>query len=60
MEEKPGVTPMLETIMPRSSGATSSRMISSTCATSLFGDFDPRAGGRLEIDDELAGVGAGK
>ena len=58
MAEKSGVAPMLETIMPRSSGDTTSRISASTLATSLSVTAEPRAGRRLQIDHELAGIGA--
>ena len=58
MEEKPGVTPILETMMRRSLAGTTSRTICSTCSTSLSVSSMRVPVGRLEIDDELAGVGA--
>ena len=58
MAEKSGVAPMLETIIPRSSGET-------TCADQVlhFGDFvlrdgEPRSRRGLQVDHELAGIGA--
>ncbi len=56
----PGVAPILETIMPRSSGGTTWRISASTLATSFSVTDEARAGGRFDIDHELAGVGARK
>ena len=60
IEEKPGVTPMLETTMPRSLGGTTSRMTFSTLLTYAVGEFEPGAGRGLQVDHELPGIGARK
>ena len=51
---------MLETMIFKSFAGTTSRTICSTCCTSWSGQFQARAGRRLDIDDELAGIGARK
>ncbi len=48
---------MLETIILKSAGSTTCRIRSSIFRDILVGDFDARAGGDLQVDGELAGVG---
>ena len=57
-DEKSFTTPMLETIILKSCGATIVPDQILDLGDIVFGHFDPRAGGHLDVDGELAGVGA--
>ena len=55
---KSGYMPMFETIMSRSPGGTTLRMIFFHLCDVLIADFKPRAARHLDIDYELSGIGA--
>ena len=56
-DEKSLTTPMLETIILKSCGIDGVPDQVLDLGHILFGHFDARAGGRFQVDGELAGVG---
>ena len=58
IEENPGVMPMLETMIFRSFLRHDFAHNILHLPDQFVGQFNPRAGRRFEIDDELAGIGA--
>ena len=59
-EEKSGTTPMFETTSLKSFGIHGLPDQFFHLGHILIGHFDARAGGHLEVDGELPGVGAGE
>ena len=60
MDENPGVTPIFDTIMPKSSGATASLTMALNLHDFLLRDIKSGPGRRFHIDDKLPGVGSGE